>query len=141
MKPHHKSEMLPYPGGKFVTFRAYVGEGFKDTDLDVQSVLARHYEEKKTAIQLTDFSVFSAEFCRFAITDQKRLTEKEKEKALDFRTYGGDQICTVADFFKWFFAPEVEAAILLDLEQEYKTELGERGEVEAEGWNDFYNCL
>lgn len=128
--------MLPYTGGKTVTFRAYVGEGFKDTDLDVQSVLARHYEEKDTLVKLLDFS---DSFCLFSVSEN-RFTKASAVMA-KFRTYTGDYICTVSNFFDRFFAQEVENAILLDLEQEYKTELGEKGEVEAEDRNDYFNCL
>lgn len=138
MNPHPKSEMLPYTGGKTVTFRAYDGDNFKDTDLDVQSVLARHYEEPATPVKLLDFS---AEFCVFETLIQSRLYSNQKNKLHQFKTYTGSYICTVSDFFKYFFAQEVESAILLDLEQEYKSELGERGDVEAEDRNDYFNCL
>lgn len=138
MKPHHKSEMLPYTGGTTVTFRAYVGDQFKDTDLDVQSVLARHYEEKETPARLLDFS---AHFCLFRAPDLRNFSRRPGLMATLFETYTGNFACSTADFFKWFFAAEVEAAILLDLEQEYKTELGEKGDAEAEDRNDYLNCI
>ena len=138
MKPHPKSEMLTYAGGKTVTFRAFVGEEFKDTSLDVQSVLARHHDEKESPVRLLDFSLA---FCRFEIKSPEKLTVLHKVRAAALFTYTGEYLSETSIFFNWFFAQEVEDAILLDLEQEYKTELGERGDVEAEDRNDIFNCL
>lgn len=129
--------MLPYTGGKFVTFRAYVGEGFKDTNLDVQSVLSAHLQELASNVRLIDFS---REFCVFSVGNLSQLTNRQCLK-LPEQTYVGKYVCTVTNFFDRFFAQEVENAILLDLEQEYRRELGERGEVEAEDRNDYFNCL
>lgn len=125
--------MLPYTGGKFITFRAYVGDQDKCIDLDVQSVLARHYEEKKTPVRLLDFSKSD---CLIQVDNPSRLPNNAQVFLPYLKTYTGNYVCSTADFFKWFFAPEVENAILLDLEQEYRRELGERGEVEAEDRNE-----
>lgn len=121
--------MLPYAGGKTVTFRAYVGQEFKDTALDVQNVLVTHHAEMQTNVKLLDFS---RDYCVFSVAAIKRLRSKQITILPMPETYAGNYVCGVALFLNMFFEQEVENAILLDLEQEYKAELGERGDVEAE---------
>jgi len=126
MKPHPKSELLPGVHNNRLTFRAYVGDQFRDFETPVCVVLAAAEKEKRLPFRVLDYSSSQV---LFRVNKPLAISGKQRQELPQWETNTGNYICPVEVFFTRFYPEELAAEVLLDYELEFIKELAERLEV------------